>query len=812
MRTDQRANGTATLAFLLLFVAAPGHAASTERTAVEFFEQKVRPILVERCFACHSQAAGKKKGGLVLDSRAALLRGGDSGPAVVPGQPDKSLLFHAVRHANSDLKMPPKAKLAEAQIADLAHWIKQGAIWPGTETARPAGKITEADRQWWAFQTVAEPVVPPVENPGRSSNPIDRFIYHQLQAEGLASSPPAERAVLLRRVYFDLIGLPPAPAEVDAALADQSSEWYEKVVDRLLASPRYGERWARHWLDVVRYAESDGFRVDDYRSQAWRYRDYVIASFNADKPYDRFVQEQLAGDELWPDDPQALIATGYLRHWTYEFNQRDVRAQWANILNDLTDVTGEALLGLGMGCARCHDHKFDPILQKDYYRLQAFFAGILPRDDVPLVGQREIAKHQEKMARWEAQTATVRREMGANLAAPRRQAIRTATGKFPEDIQAMLAKPTAGRTPLEHQLADLAHRQVTYELERIEGRLKGPSKERYRGLKHMLAEFATVPPAPLPVGMTVSDAGPQAPPTSIPRRGTIAVEPGFLTILDEKPAVIPVIASRSTGRRSVLARWITRPDHPLTARVIVNRVWHYHFGRGLVATTNDFGRLGEKPSHPELLDWLARHLVDDGWSIKRLHRRIVTAAVYRQSATAPAPAAALRKDPDNRLLWKMATRRLDAEQVRDAMLWATGELDLAAGGPSVEPDRPRRTIYTRVLRNTRDPLLDAFDLPEGFTSTGRRNTTTTPTQSLLLINSPAILQRAHAMANRLRKAEHADDEQLIDAALRLTFGRHATTADRQRFAAFLRTGKDRAAALVDFCHVLLNANEFLYVD
>ncbi len=784
------------LLLTLAFLPTPTLAAEPTREQADFFEKTIRPILTENCFSCHSQKAGKKKGGLVLDSLDGLLTGGDSGAAVVIGQPEKSLIIKAVRQQDDDLKMPPKGKLTGEQIAALTAWIKLGAPWPGsaTKTSRSPGKITDEDRRWWAVQPL-KPGTIPASVDDRNVNPIDRFIGQRLKAEGLRPSPAAAPAVLVRRLYFDLVGLPPTPEEVEAFVRDTSPDAYEKLVDRLLASPRYGERWARHWLDLVRYAESDGYRIDDYRPEAWRYRDYVVRSLNADKPYDRFVQEQLAGDELWPDDPDARAATGYLRHWIYEYNQRDVQLQWQTILNDLTDTTGEVFLGMGYGCARCHDHKFDPILQKDYYRLQAFFAPILPRDDIPLATPEQLKNYHERLARWEAATATTRAEMERIEGPARHIAAEGAIAKFQDELQAMIRKPPIDRTPLEHQIAELSYRQVLYEFTRIEGRLKDEDKARLISLKKELSAADAIRPTPLPLALTVSDVGTTAPPTIIPKKGTV-VEPGFLTLLEENPATISAIptAPNSTGRRTALARWITRPDNPLSTRVIVNRVWQYHFGQGLVNTASDFGRLGDKPSHPELLDWLATRFVEQGWKMKDLHRLIVTSATYRQSATAPVDELARKKDPENRLLGRMTTRRLDAEEVRDAILQATGELDPSGGGPSVDPGKARRSIYCRVMRNTHDPLLEVFDLPEGFTSTAQRNVTTTPTQALLMLNGPYLLQRAHALAERVEQIS-TDDSGRVEAAFRVAFGRRPTAAEARRATEFLRGGKPATEAM-----------------
>jgi hypothetical protein len=814
---------------------------------LRFYTEEIRPILAANCFKCHSHDAKKIKGSLVVDSLAGLLKGGDTGPAIVPGAPEKSLLIRAIRHVDADLQMPPGGKkLPDAQIDVLARWIKMGAPAPGeTKTAKASSKITAEDRAWWAFQPVRKPAVPRTEDHGWARNAIDNFIYQKLTAEGLNPAPEAQRIALCRRVTFDLTGLPPTPAEIDAFLADPAPEAYENLVDRLLASPRYGERWARHWLDLARYAESDGFRADEYRPGAWRYRDYVIRAFNNDKRYDRFIVEQLAGDEIAPDDPEVLTATAFLRHTMYEFNQVDARTQWSDMLNDLTDVTGDVFLALGMGCARCHDHKFDPILQRDYYRLQAFFAPFLPRDDVPLATSKERADYQTRLAKWEAATAEVRKQIDAVEARARDVGAKRGYKRFPPDIQAILSKPAPARTPLEEQLYQLANRQIVFENTRLETRMKAEEKSRLAALRKELALFDALKPPPLPGGLTVTDVGPVAPPTYIPRKtGQGPIEPAFPEVLGEKPPVIVpdlvavptsvcptgtcVLPSpmpsqrpgpRSTGRRTALASWLARPENPLTSRVIVNRIWQYHFGRGLVATSSDFGRLGEKPSHPELLDWLATRLVEDGWSFKKLHKLILTSATYRQAALVAPSAAALKKDPENRLLWRGSTRRLEAEEIRDAMLAVSGELDLGMCGPSVDPGKPRRTIYTKVLHNTRDPLLDAFDLPEGFSSTAQRDVTTTATQALLLSNGKQMQERARIFAQRLVAEHPAGIQEQISAAYRLCYGRPPTTQERSQALEFLTeqarridVGGQPESALVDFCHALLNSNEFIYVD
>jgi Protein of unknown function (DUF1549)/Protein of unknown function (DUF1553)/Planctomycete cytochrome C/Concanavalin A-like lectin/glucanases superfamily len=770
-------------------------AAELTREEAEFFEKQVRPILSERCYSCHSDAQKKTKGGLVVDSLAGLLQGGDSGPAIVPGEPDKSKLIEAIRYANDDFQMPPKGKLPEAEIDILTKWVKLGAKWPnaGKTSARTPGKITDDDRKWWAFQPVRRPNPPAVPHPASAiRNEIDRFVLAKLDAAKLTPAPEADRRTLIRRVTFDLTGLPPKPEEVDAFVTDPDPRAYETLVDRLLASPRFGERSARLWLDLVRYADSDGYRIDDYRPTAWRYRDYVIDAFNADKPYDRFIREQIAGDELFPDNPEATIATGYLRHWVYEYNQRDVRSQWNLILDDVTDTTGDVFLGLGLQCARCHDHKFDPILQKDYFRLRAFFANLLPRDDQIAATDPERAGHAVKMAEWESKTAKIRAELDTIEGPYRKKAADGAITKFPVDIQAMIRKPVAARTPYEHQLAELAYRQVTYEHDRLERNLKGADKERAIALRKELAAFDAIKPAPLPVAFSATDVGVQSPTVTIPKRGEAAIDPGYITLLDDKPATI-VPGPASSGRRSALARWLTDPANPLTARVMVNRIWQQHFGRGLAANASDFGRLGDLPTHPELLDWLAAEFVapaapNAAWSMKHLHRLMVTSAAYRRTASHPNATSATAgrlADPENKLLWRGTVRRLDAEQIRDSLLAVTGELNLKAGGPGSPNTEPRRTIYTRIMRNTRDPLTDVFDTPVWFNSASSRDTTTTPVQSLLLFNGQTLLQRSRALAERISKDEPADPAKRIDTLYRLAFGRMPTTEERALATGFL---------------------------
>ncbi len=774
------------------------NAAETQPTPeqIKFFETHVRPLLADQCFKCHAEK--NVKGGLRLDARGYLLLGGDSGAAIAPGKPDESLLMEAVRYESYE--MPPSKKMSDDQIDILAKWIAMGAPWPGDDgkvAKREAGSpFSEEDRNWWAFQPVKNPVPPSkVSNREWCRNEIDQFILAQHAEEQLTPAPEASRRSLIRRVYFDLIGLPPSPEEIQKFEDSQDPQAYEKIVDQLLERPEYGERWARHWLDLVRYAESDGFRADNFRPEAWRYRDYVIQSFNEDKPYSRFVQEQLAGDELFPNIPEALTATGYLRHGIYEYNSRDVRGQWDNILNELTDVTGDVFFGLGFQCARCHDHKYDPILQKDYFQLRAFLEPILPRDDVPAATLEQIAEFEKKNAEYNETTREIRTKIDDILKSYLEKATGTAVGRLPDDIQELVRKAPEDRTPQEEQLVQLAWRQVIYDHDRVDGRIKGDQKNELLALRRELAKFDSLKPEPLPRPLLVKDVSSVPPPTIIPKR-KIEVQPGFPTIMgDELPKITPPEnVPDTTGRRAALALWLTRADNPLTSRVIVNRIWQYHFGKGLAANSSDFGRLGDAPTHPELLDWLTTRFIDGGQKFKPLHKLIVTSATYRQSSTHPQLAEFQLKDPSNRFFWRGETRRLDAEQIRDAIFAVTGQLDSARGGPSVLPDRPRRSIYTRIMRNSRDPLMDAFDLPLFFSSTSNRDTTTSPVQSLLLINSKTMLEHSGHLAKSVRTDVGVSGDPIpqIERLWWMVFGRSPTVEETIGAAAFLKEQAQRA--------------------
>jgi len=730
--------------------------------------------------------------------------------------------------------------------------------------------FTPVQRSFWSLQPVKKSPIPPVKNQQWVKTPIDSFVLANLEEAGIQPNPPADRLTLLRRATIDMTGLPPTQDEIQQFLSDKSANAWEKVVDRLLASPAYGERWARHWLDVARYADSNGFKADETRPNIWRYRDYVIDAFNTDKPYDRFIKEQIAGDELYPGDPDALVAMGFNRHWIDETNAAALFTRRQETLDDMTNATGEAFLGLTVGCARCHNHKFDPILQKDYYRLQAFFAntsfgdGPLPPKD-PAVREKYAAQKAE----WEAKTKDIRAEMNKILEPLRAAKLKSGSNTFEEEVKSAIMMDPAKRDPLQAMMFHTAEPRVTFDEEpdaRTLRTLKGDSATRYADLKKQLAAFDSLKPAALPEGQFMIDIGPTAPPTHILRGGNFAiqgdeVQPGFLSILDPTDAKVTPLPN-STGRRTALAAWLTDPKNPLVARVMVNRIWHYNFGTGIVATPGDFGRMGSRPTHPELLDYLSASFVENGWSVKKLQRQILLSNTYQQSADLQAKAA--ETDPDNKLLWRWSRRRMEAEAIRDSMLFTSGLLNTKMGGPGVFPPVPagtlsdlsataaaggwktekdvaqtnRRSVYIFVRRNLRYPMLQEFDSANTFESCDFRKNTVTPSQSLDLLNNDLILQWAQSLAGRVLNDSGLTPDAQIDRAFKLTYGR-APSAEEQKLATdFLARqmpimtqrladaktkpplpnnmppGMDpaRAAALVDLSQMLLDSNQFLYIN
>jgi len=654
----------------------------------------------------------------------------------------------------------------------------------------------------WAFKSVPKSAVP-----AGVRRPLDSLFP--------AKTAPADKRTLIRRVTFDLTGLPPTPTEVEAFLKDESPGAYEKLVDRLLASPRYGERQALFWLDLVRFAESDGFKADDFRPNAWRYRDYVVRSFNDDKPYDRFIKEQLAGDEIDPENPAARIATGFLRHSPYEYNAVDVEQKRQDMLNDIADTTASAFLGITLACAKCHDHKTDPITQRDYYRFQAFFAGFWPTDE-PIQNATEKAAHARKLAEWEAKATAVKQELDAFEKPVREKAMAKERFRFPKEYSNLIDLPVAERSPLQKQLAMLVERQVNGRAKVAASQMPAAVKPQWETMTKRMAELEKERPPEPPVAMVMTDVGPDCPTTHLLKRGSWRshgeeIQPGFLSAIDDRDAAVKA-TSHTSGRRTALAEWIASPKNPLTARVMVNRLWQQHFGTGIVASTSDFGVTGDRPTHPEALDWLASEFART-WSVKRVHRLIVNSAAYRQASPA------------------FPRQRLDGEALRDSMLSAAGLLNLKTGGPSVFPELPaeikaanwkpspdvaerhRRSIYVCVKRNMRYPLFSLFDSPDRVETCSRRFTTTTAPQALTLLNDAIVLNIAKSFGARVVKEAGTDPDAAIGRAFELALCRPPTTEERTAMRTFLKNHPGPFAnAVTDLCHSLLNLNEFLYVD
>ncbi|MFK7734658.1 MAG: PSD1 and planctomycete cytochrome C domain-containing protein [Pirellulaceae bacterium] len=807
---------------LLLSTSAQGQLKDEVRTLHErHFESKIRPVLVAKCIQCHG--AEKQEGGLRLDSAQAMLAGGDSGPAITIDDADSSVLLEAIRYESYE--MPPTGQLPDSTIQDFEKWLADGSYWPEQSATlrHETGVITDADREWWAFQELTNVHPPVTEGDQWSENAIDQFIYRKLSEEELEPAPRASDITLVRRLYFDLIGLPPTQEEIESYLADTSPDAWEKLVDRLLVDERYGEHWARFWLDLVRYAESDGWNQDAYRPLIYRYRDYVVRSFNQDKPYTDFVREQLAGDETGADNADHLTATGFLRLGIYEYNQRDARNHWNDIMNEMTDVVGDVFLGLSMACARCHDHKFDPIPQTDYFKLRAYLEPISWRDDLVAATREEKVEHEKQMRVWESATTGIRAEIDALLELYHKKKWESTVDKFPVDIQACFHMPVAERTSWQNQMAYLVSRQF---LEEAGGPLKNISKEdkaKHEALKEKLAEFDHLKPEPLPTVMAATDFSGIASPTLIPGKPThTPVKAGSLEVLDFQAASpSPERLEResvevSSGRRAALAEWIASSDNPLTSRVITNRIWQRHFGLGIVETCSDFGTQGSVPSHPELLDWLTRRFVDEGWSMKRLHKMILTSATWRQDSQHPKAASQQLVDPGEELFWRAPVRRLQAEQIRDAMLAASGELEHRVGGPSTDESSMRRSLYMKSFRNKNDSFLHGFDIANGLKSVSTRDRTTTPTQALLLINGKFALERAKKLASLLTKQTDDPVEQ-VELSFVRTWSRKPTTEELEQALNFVGyiTGEEadnlNRDRLIDLCHILLNSSRFLYV-
>ena len=784
------------LASLLLAASAPGvwslaATAAPEAVeappgpaAIEFFEKQVRPLLVERCVKCHS---GVQLGGnLDLSARVTMLQGGDLGPALVPGDPDRSLIIRAIRHTGST-RMPPGGKLADEKIRIIEDWVRMGAPWPGEKPGASTAPRTSAAfarrATHWSLQPVREPVVPAGPT---GASPVDRFLDAEFRKAGIRPNPPADRRLLLRRATFDLTGLPPTEAETAAFLDDRSPDAFARVVDRLLASPAYGERWGRHWLDIVRYADSNGRDWDEVFPNAWRYRDWVIRSLNRDLPYDEFVRLQVAGDLMPAGTPEEtydrVIATGFLVMGPKLLAQQDRVQLLLDVIDEQIDTIGKAFLGVSLGCARCHDHKFDAVTTRDYYALAGIFKSTrtlgptLPRNDrVMYWNERPLAP--ESASRAAQAHADAVRKMEAALKA---------------------CKDSA-------------------EKERLSGELKALQQKA---------------PPPVPMAMAVQEIR--------PANMRVHLRGSYQNLGEEAPRGFPVYIQgerlpvpREGSGRLELARWLTSSSNPLFGRVMVNRVWQGHFGQGLVRTPDNFGTQGEGPTHPALLDYLTRRFVESGWSLKKLHRLVMLTAAYQRSSDYSSAGAA--RDPENRRFWRVTPRRLEAEALRDAMLLAAGELDRTRGGTllsktsgfpvkefPVKYEQPRRSVYLPVVRGNLYDVLKSFDFADPCLVVGRRDQTTVAPQALVMLNSPFVTDQARKLAAALLREPMADTER-VESAYQRTVGRQPTSAEVNRTLDFLR---DYQAAAVDaisdpqrrteeawrsFCQSLLASTEFQFL-
>jgi hypothetical protein len=713
------------------------------------FDRHVAPILVTRCLECHNEVAAS--GGLVLNRADATRRGGDSGQALIAGDPDESLLVTRI----ADGEMPPERKgrsqkLPEGEIAILRQWIASGAKWPAERTLDQYERTsaTRAGRDWWSLQPIKRPDVPAVPRSRWNENPIDAFVLSRLDSAEMSPAPAADRRTLVRRVYFDLVGLPPTATEVETFSRDQSADAYPRLVDRLLESPHYGERWARYWLDLVRFAETSGYERDQEKPGAWKYRDWVIGALNDDKPYDRFIEEQLAGDELPDRDENTVIATGFLRLGTWNDEPNDPEDYKYERLEDLVHATSSAFLGTTVKCARCHDHKFDPIRQTDYYRIGAAF--------------------------WPG--------------------------------------------PIEPRGREL---------------LGGPTRDE---LGYEVLGWTDVTRSPSPLHLLKK--GESARPGEV-------VEPGVLSMIPTMDHAFESASpeTRTTGRRLQLARWIVDPRHPLTARVYANRLWQHHFGQGLVRTPDNFGFTGDKPSHAALLDWLADELIRGGWTTKRLHRLIVLSQAYQQASVHPHREAYARRDPDNRLVWRAARRRLDAEALRDAILAVSGQLDLRTGGPSFKPivnpealeglsrkgadvqpsaasEQGRRSVYMYSQRSLLPPLMTTFDFCDTTLPCGQRDVSVVAPQALALLNGSFAHEQSKTLTARVLAAAGAEPAAQVQAAWRLVLARAPSAGETEAALAHLERQRRHfqslpqadELAVTSLCHALLNCNEFIFVD
>ena len=812
------------VAGVLLVLFAAGVVRAADEAGIAFFETSIRPLLVTHCYSCHG--GEKQESDLRLDTYAGMTTGGLAGPAIVAGEPKQSLLLTAVEYGDPTLQMPPEGKLTKQQIADLRRWIEMGAPHPdATGVTRPqVQKVDyEAARQFWAFQPVRRPALPDTVRDPWVQTPVDAFVLAELNARGLKPIERADRRMLIRRVTFDLLGLPPTPEEVEAFVQDPSPDAFEKVVERLLASPRYGERWGRHWLDVARYADSNGLDENIAHGNAWRYRDYVIACLNEDLPFDRFIVEQLAGDLLNQSeqaasvtaaepaqqtsgaaDPSAtagdvaagadgaataaaataltagsneqlrhrrLVATGFLSLGPKVLAEVDAKKMEMDIIDEQVSTVGASLLGLTLGCARCHDHKFDPISTRDYYALAGILKSTQTMDSFKII------------AKWHEN----------EIATPEQRAAKAA---HDDRVSKQKAEITQVETRAKEAIA--ATLAAGEELPKdVESRFPEETKQQLATLRAALKELEAAAPV-LPTAMGVQE-------------GTIAdtaihVRGSHLTLADTVPRGTPAILtsspsaiSHSTSGRLELARWLVAPENPLTSRVLVNRVWRWHFGRGLVESTDNFGKLGERPSHPQLLDWLASQMIESGWSLKELHRVIVLSSTYQLAGRNSAEQ--LAADPENRWYWRSSLRRLESESIRDSLLTVGGLLDQKMGGSmlhvgnreflfnhtskdNTKYDSRRRSIYLPIVRNHLYDMFQLFDYSDASVPNGNRHSSIVAPQALFMLNSDLMLQAADGLAERVLKVE--GDQTRIHRLYALALGRQPTDSEVAITESYLR--------------------------
>jgi cytochrome c553 len=815
--------------------------------ASDLFKQKVQPIFTANCAGCHGGQI--QRGRLDLRTEEAILKGGTRGPSVVPGAPDKSVLYRMVAHKEEPAMPYGGDKLSDAEIAVIGEWISKmtptaagtpAHVETGPPTRQPGYSITDKDRQFWSFVKPARPSVPAVKNKAWVRNEIDAFVLAKLEANGLQPAQAAAPRELLRRVYFDLIGLPPTPEEMAAFLKNPSDQAYRQVVEKLLASQHYGERLGRHWLDLARYADSGGYEFDYDRPHAWHYRDYVIKAFNADKPYDQFIREQLANDQLvGADKPEALIPTGFCRNGPTVDNANNEETR-TDELDDMVATTSSVLMGLTVGCARCHDHKYDPIPQRDYYRLQAVFFPF-KKTEKTFATAAEQETHKALNKTFDEKVRPFRQQI-AEIEKPVREKLMREKVEF----HVKLAKNSSGFGELTEEqfrteTAQRLKREVNLQAEEIEAELASADLQRRKELQKQMDEINKQRPKLLDAAMGVTDE-------ENPKQAYLLRRGDWRNKGEEVFPGVPVVVSDGkdlapTNRRKQLADFIVSPDNPLTTRVAVNRIWQYHFGKGIVKTPSDFGATGDRPSHPELLDWLATEFVKQGWSWKAMHRLMLFSNTYRQSSHFDEAKAA--KDNENRLLWRFNPRRIEAEVLRDSILAITGKLNTEMYGPGVYPridpdiintgSRPRwpldakdehatfrRSVYIFVKRSVMVPMLEVFDCPVTVVPSPVRSTSTVSPQALALMNNQFVLEQAGYLAERLTKEGGVQARAQVRRGFQLALGRTPSVKETQWALDFIKAQtagyaerkneKPAAAALRDFCHALINLNEFVYVD